>query len=189
MFKKNHHMHFKLLLILFISFSLQSSAQEYTPVDEGSIVQFTIKNFGFNTDGTFKGLKGDIFFNPAFPASASFSVSIATATVNTDNHSRDKDLREKLYFDVENFPEISIVSTKIDKTNRTEDGYYYFTGNLMIKGISKPVSFPFKAEKVLNDYLFTGEFSINRLDFTVGEKSTVLGQKVIVKLKILAKTK
>ena len=189
MFMKNHEMHFKLLFILLIPFSIHTSAQNYTPVDEGSSVQFTIKNFGFNTNGAFKGLKGEIFFNPAFPASATFSTSISTSTIDTDNESRDADLREKLYFDVENFPEISLVSTKIDKTNKTEDGYYYFTGNLMIKGITKLISFPFKAEKVLNDYLFTGEFSINRLDFGVGEKSTVLGQKVIVKLKVLAKTK
>ena len=182
-------MHFKLLFILLISFSLQSSAQEYVPVNDGSKVEFTIKNFGFNTTGIFKGLEGKIFFNPAFPASATFSVSISSTTIDTDNHSRDKDLREKLYFDVEKFPLITLVSTKIDKTNKTEDGYFFFTGNLIIKDVSKPISFPFKAEKVLNDYLFTGEFSINRLDFGVGEKSSVLGQKVIVNLKVLAKTK
>lgn len=189
MFMKNHDMHIKLLFILLISFSIQSSAQDYTPVDEGSKIQFTIKNFGFNTNGNFKDLEGKIFFNPAFPASATFSVSIAATTINTDNESRDKDLREKLYFDVEKFPEISLVSTKIDKTNKTDDGYFFFTGNLIIKGISKKISFPFKAEKVLNDYLFTGDFSINRLDFGVGEKSSVLGQKVIVNLKVLAKSK
>ncbi len=182
-------MHIKLLFILLISFSLQTSAQDLLPTDVGSNVQFTIKNFGFNTNGHFKGLKGKIFFNPDFPASATFSVSVSTSTINTDNDSRDKDLREKLYFDVEKFPEISIVSTKIDKTNKTEEGFYFFTGNLVIKGVSKPISFPFKVEKVLNDYLFTGEFSINRLDFGVGEKSAVLGQKVIVNLKVLAKTK
>ena len=182
-------MRFKLLFILLISFSLQTSAQNYVPSDDGSKVQFTIKNFGFNTNGTFKGLAGKIFFNPAFPSSATFSVTISSTTIDTDNGSRDKDLREKLYFDVGNFPDITLVSTKIDKTNKTDDGYYFFTGNLIIKGVSKPISFPFKVEKVLNDYLFTGEFSINRLDFGVGEKSTVLGQKVIVNLKVLAKTK
>lgn len=182
-------MYIKLLIILLISFSLQSSAQEYVPTNDGSKIQFTIKNFGFNTAGTFKGLTGKIFFNPAFPASATFSVSISANTIDTDNESRDEDLREKLYFDVGNFPEITLVSTKIDRTNKTDDGYYFFTGNLIIKGVSKPISFPFKAEKVLNDYLFTGEFSINRLDFGVGEKSTVLGQKVIVNLKVVAKTK
>ena len=179
----------KLLFSFLVLFSLQATAQNFVPVDDGSSVHFTIKNFGFNTGGDFKGLQGKIFFNPSFPTTATFTVNISSATINTDNETRDKDLREELYFDVEKFPEISLVSTKIDKTNKTEDGFYFFTGNLTIKGITKPVSFPFKAEKGLNGYLFTGEFVINRLDFGVGEKSSVLSQKVIVNLKVLAKTK
>ena len=182
-------MHTKLLFSFLLLSSFYTSAQNFVPADEGSNVHFTIKNFGFNTGGDFKGLKGAIFFNPSFPATATFSVSVASSTINTHNESRDKDLREELYFNVEKFPEIKLVSTKIDKTNKTEDGFYFFTGNLTIKGITKPVSFPFKAEKMMNNYLFTGEFTINRLDFGVGEKSTVLSQKVVVNLKVLAKTK
>lgn len=182
-------MHTKFFFFFLVVFSLQTNAQKLEPTDDGSNVSFSIKNFGFNTGGSFKGVKGNIFFNPSFPSTATFSVTVSAKTINTDNESRDKELRENLYFDVEKFPEIKLVSTKIDKTNKTEDGFYFFTGNLTIKGISKTVSFPFKVEKVLNNYLFTGEFPINRLDFGVGEKSTVLSQKVIVNLKVLAKSK
>ena len=182
-------MHTKILYSFLVLFSLHTNAQNFVPVDDGSNVHFTIKNFGFNTGGDFKGLNGKIFFNPSFLSTATFSVNISSATINTDNESRDKDLRDELYFNVEKFPEISLVSTKIDKTNKTDDGFYFFTGNLTIKGVTKPVSFPFKAEKVSDNYLFTGEFTINRLDFGVGEKSSVLSQKVVVNLKVLAKTK
>jgi polyisoprenoid-binding protein YceI len=182
-------MHTRFLCFFLLLFSLNSNAQNYEPVDDGSKVSFTIKNFGFNSGGEFKGLKGSIFFNPSFPSSATFSVSVASSTINTANESRDKDLREELYFDVNKFPEISLISTKIDKTNKTDDGFYFFTGNLTIKGITRPVSFPFKVEKILNNYVFSGEFTLNRLDFGVGEKSTVLSQKVVVNLKVLAKAK
>ena len=164
-------------------------AQDFIPADNGSKVHFIIKNFGISTGGDFKGVKGAIFFNPAFPTSAKFDVSVASATIDTDNSSRDKDLKEELYFDVKAFPEIKIVSKRIDKTNKSEEGFYFFTGILIIKGVTKEISFPFKAEKVLNDYLFSGEFEINRLDFGVGEKSAVLSQKVVVNLKVLAKKK
>ncbi len=182
-------MYTKLLFSVLILLSINATAQNYIPVDDGSNVHFTIKNFGFNTGGDFKGLKGKIFFNPSFPATATFSVTISAATINTKYESRDKDLRKQLYFDVEKFPEITLISSKIDKTNKTEDGFYFFTGNLTIKGVTKPLSFPFKVERVLNSFLFTGEFTLNRLDFGVGEKSTVLSQKVVVNLKVLAKTK
>ena len=178
-----------LLLLFLVSGSYLIKAQDFIAGDNGSKVHFTIKNFGISTGGDFKGVKGSVFFNPAFPSSAKFDVSVSAATVDTDNESRDKDLKEALYFNVAAFPEIRIVSTRIDKTNKTDDGFYFFTGNLVIKGITKEISFPFKAEKTLNDYLFTGDFEINRLDFEVGEKSAVLSQKVVVNLKILAKKK
>ena len=178
-----------IITLFLVSTSYLLKAQDYIPGDNGSKVHFVIKNFGINTGGDFQGVKGSIFFNPSFPTSAKFDVSIASATVDTDNSSRDKDLKEEFYFNVEAFPEIKIVSKRIDKTNKSEDGFYFFTGNLIIKGVTKEISFPFKAEKVLNDYLFTGEFEINRLDFGVGQKSAVLSQKVVVHLKVLAKKK
>lgn len=178
-----------IILIFLLPTSYLVKAQDFIPVDNGSKVHFVIKNFGISTGGDFKGVKGAIFFNPAFPTSAKFDVSVAAASIDTDNSSRDKDLKEELYFDVKTFPEIKIVSKRIDKTNKSEEGFYFFTGSLIIKGVTKEISFPFKAEKVLNDYLFTGEFEINRLDFGVGEKSAVLSQKVVVNLKVLAKKK
>ena len=91
------------------------------------------------------------------------------------------------YFDAEKYAEITIASTKIDKTNKTESGFYYFTGNLNMHGITKPISFPFHIEKVNDTYLFTGEFEINRLDYGVGSNSTVLSNTVNVSLSVLAK--
>ena len=179
-------MRFTFLILFFIA-ALSCSAQKHTPVDPGSKVHFVIKNFGIGTGGDFKGLKGEINFDTLRPASSFFNVSITVKTIDTDNNMRDKDLRSQDYFDEQKFPEIKITSTRIDKTNKTQSGYYFFTGNLIIKGISKPISFPFLAEKSGDGFLFTGEFTINRLDFGVGESSMVLANKVIVSLKVFAK--
>lgn len=167
--------------------STSVSAQQFTPVDAESKVHFVIKNFGINTGGDFTGLKGDISFLPDHPSSCKFNVSVSAATVDTDTPARDKDLRGEEYFDVQKYPDIKIISTKIDKTNKTDSGFYFFTGDLTIHGITKPISFPFHAEKVVVDYLFTGNFEINRLDFGVGDKSSVLGNRVTVSLSVLAK--
>lgn len=180
----------KLLYFLLLSMiSLQAASQTLAPVNEGSKVHFTIKNFGFNTGGDFGGLSGTILFDPEFPNASKFDVSINAATIDTENESRDKDLRGKIYFDVETYPAIRMVSTKIDKTNKSDDGFYYFTGLLIMKGTSKVISFPFEAKKINAGYQFSGEFTINRLDFDVGEKSTVLGKTVTVSLQVIAKNK
>lgn len=182
-------MAFKVFLPLLIFISSSVAAQEYKPVDAGSKVHFVIKNFGIPTGGDFTGLDGDITFLPDNLSACKFNVTVSATTVDTDNESRDKDLRSSDYFDAVKYPDIKIISSKIDKTNKTGTGFYYFTGDLTMHGVTKTISFPFHAENVKDDYLFTGEFEINRVDFGVGEKSVVLGSKVTISLSVLAKKK
>jgi polyisoprenoid-binding protein YceI len=65
-------------------------AQNYHVTDAGSEVKFTIKNFGLNVAGSFKGLKGAVVFDPSSLAASSVNVTVDAATVNTGNGSRDK---------------------------------------------------------------------------------------------------
>lgn len=156
---------------------------QYKPADQGSEIKFTVTNFGFDVSGTFTGLQGSIVVDRADPANDNFDVSIDANTVNTDNHTRDNHLRDEGYFDVKNYPRIRLVSTRVTATNKS--GVYQFTGQLTIKGKTRPVSFPFTIAPAENDgLLFTGTFSINRKDFGVGGTSTI-GNELRVELKVL----
>ncbi|MDE3212390.1 MAG: YceI family protein [Bacteroidota bacterium] len=177
----------KILPFLFILLAQNTFSQKYIPSDSDSKVHFNIRNFGIKTGGQLTGLKGVIYFFTTDLASSHFDVSVDPSTIDTDSDSRDKSLRGNEYFDVAKFPAITLTSTKIEKTNKTDQGYYYFTGDLNLHGITKQISFPFHVEKVNNDYLFTGEFEINRLDYGVGEESAVLSNTVDVTLSVLAK--
>src|SRR3954454_10878478 len=95
----------KLLTALFfcvLTFSVFS--QQYKPVDNNSDIVFTIKNFGINTAGSLKGLKGAIKFNSSDLASSSFTVSVDVNTIYTGVDSRDDHLKREEYFDVEKYP-------------------------------------------------------------------------------------
>lgn len=173
------------LLFSFLIFTLYASAQKYTPTDKGSKVHFIIKNFGINTGGDLSGLEGTIIFVPG--SVCNFNVSVKVKTIDTDNSSRDADLKSEKYFDAEKYPLITMQSTKVNTTNKSSQGWYYFTGNLTMHGVTKVVSFPFRAIKKGDDYLFAGEFSVNRLDYGVGSNSTVLSNTVKVSLSVLAK--
>lgn len=184
--RKRKIMILKILLPFLFFITASAYGQNLKPVDAGSKVHFVIKNFGISTGGDFSGLEGEITFSPDQLSTSKINVSVSAATIDTDNPVRDKDLKSSAYFDVEKYPEIRIVSTKIEKTNKTTSGFYYFTGDLTMHGITKTISFPFQADKQKDGFLFTGEFEINRLDFGVGEKSVVLGSKVIVSLSVLS---
>ena len=169
------------LLVCFFSMT-NLPAQQYEPVDPGSSVKFVIKNFGLNVDGSFRGLQGKITFNTENLTTSGFNVSVDAATVNTGNGSRDGHLKKDEYFDVTKHPKITFVSTKI--TAGSKPGQYIVEGVITIKGISKPVSFPFMVSPAANGNLFMGQFKINRRDFKVGGKSWVLSDDVTVSLNI-----
>ncbi|HEV2481739.1 MAG TPA: YceI family protein [Puia sp.] len=170
------------LLILFGTNTIQ--AQQYKPTDQGSAIAFEIKNFGFNTKGSFSGLDGTITWNASDPGKSAFDVSIGAATISTDNDMRDDHLRKDAYFDVANYPRIRMVSTGVTGPNRS--GHYTFHGKLTIKSTTRDLEFPFIATPMGDDYIFKGEFSINREDFGVGGSSTI-SNDLKVSVTVLAK--
>ena len=170
--------------ILVLTIAQTTRAQQYTPTDQGSAIGFEIKNFGFNTKGSFSSLEGTITWDPKDPGKAAFDVSIGAATINTDNNMRDEHLRKDSYFDVEKYPRIRMVSTSISGPDKS--GHYTFNGKLTIKSTTKDISFPFIATPMVDDYIFKGEFTINRKDFDVGGSSTI-ANSLKVTLTVLAK--
>lgn len=171
------------LLLLIITYWKAGLAQ-YKPADQGSTVQFTIQNFGFDVTGSFKGLNGTIDFDRDKPGAARFDVEIDAAGINTDNSLRDEHLRGESYFDVKKYPNIRLQSVKIEAGNKP--GSYLLQGKLTIKNNTQNVSFPFTATPVADGYRFTGTFRIKRKDFSVGGTSTI-SDELEVNLNIIAK--
>lgn len=162
----------------------QSSGHSFIPSDDGSTVAFKIRNFGFTSEGGFKGLRGRIVFDPQQPAADSFDVSVDANSINTDNNMRDEHLRKEGYFDVAKYPRIRLVSTTVKATDK--NGHYTLTGKLTIKATTKEISFPFLATPAGDDYIFKGSFTINRKDFDIGGTST-LSNELTVDLTVLAR--
>jgi polyisoprenoid-binding protein YceI len=172
----------KLTLLLLLAFAAKISFAQYKPVEQGSALKFTIKNLGFDVDGSFSGFEGSINFDPQNPANSNFDVSIKAATINTDNSLRDGHLKDDGFFDVKNYPTIRLASNKI----AGKGGAYLFTGQLTMKGKSQPISFPFAATPTADGYVFKGTFKIKRKDFGVGGTSTV-SDELEVTINVLAK--
>ena len=169
----------KKTILFLIPFVLSAFvAADLKPVDADGSVAFVIKNFGLNTNGVFKGLKGNIKWDAANPAAGSFDLTVDVNTINTGIDSRDKHLKEEDYFNAVKYPTIRFVSTAISPGN--------ITGNIVIKGITKKISFPFTVTPSGKGYLFEGGFSLSRKDFGIGSGSAVLGDNVNVLLKVNA---
>ena len=161
--------------------SVHTLLAQLKPIDEGSSVTFKIKNFGFDVNGTLKGLNGSIRFDTNNLNYSNINVSIDASSINTNNSLRDGHLKDADYFDVKNHPTISFSSDKIISKNRA----YQAIGKLTIKGISKDLAIPFTITNTENGYIFKSIFNIKRKDFGLGGTSTIANE-LEVNLNILA---
>jgi polyisoprenoid-binding protein YceI len=169
---------------LLVTFGIAGSTQTLQPVSEQSSIQFRIKNMGINTGGTLSGLRGTILFDEAKLSTSYCKVTVDVTTVDTRSKGRDNHIKKTDFFDVLAFPVISFQSTQI--TALLDHSGYLMKGMLTIKGVSKPISFPFQAKKEKSGYRFIGEMQLSRLDFGVGESSWILSSPVTVQLNVLA---
>jgi polyisoprenoid-binding protein YceI len=175
----------RIILFVFLLAGFQlAQAQSMRLVDEGSSVKFKIKNLGVTVTGSFTGLRGSVVFDPNLPSGGHFQAAVNAATINTGIDMRDDHLRGESYFNTRQYPVIQFESTGIEPARKK--GHYLMKGKLTIKNITRDISFPFTAEVKDAGYLFTGQFRINRRDFTVGSNSITLSDDVDILLSVLA---
>jgi polyisoprenoid-binding protein YceI len=171
-------------LFVFLFLSFQCGFAQYHPVASESSVRFSLKNFGFKTGGSLDAPEGDIVFNPDDLTKSSFRVTLKAESIDTDNESRDKHLKEATYFDVKNYPLIRFVSSSVTETGKK--GSYQTLGMLTVKNKSKEITMPFTVEKNGNGWVFSGSFKMNRKDYEIGGSST-LSDEVTVDIKVVAR--
>ncbi|MHB8293403.1 MAG: YceI family protein [Acidimicrobiales bacterium] len=87
--------------------------------------------------GQFKTFDARAHLDFEAPANSSAQATIEVASVDTSNEQRDQHLRTNDFFDAPGFPQITFVSTAVDKVGHDR---YTLTGELAIKDVTKTVS-------------------------------------------------
>ena len=92
-------------------------ADEFTIDPVHSSANFAVKHLMIsNVHGRFSDVSGTIIYDEKDPSKSSVLAIIKTASVNTDNQSRDKHLRSADFFETDKYPEIRFQSTKRSKS-------------------------------------------------------------------------
>lgn len=147
-------------------------------------ISFTIEGPFGKVNGKFAGLKTEIKFDENDLPGSSFTASIEAKTVSTGIGLRNRDLRnKKIWLDTDKYPSITFRSKKIEK----EGSGYKATGELTLKGISKPTEIPFTFSSKGETGIFKGQFTINREDFKVGKSGGSVGKIVTIILEVPVK--
>lgn len=104
-----------------------------------STVEFTVKHMMVSkVRGTFDSFEAKVEADAHDLTSANIEFTIDIESINTRNKDRDAHLKGSDLFDVETHPKMTFKSTSISKT---DDDEYDLTGDLTLKGITKPVTF------------------------------------------------
>lgn len=90
--------------------------------------------------GQFDEFEGHAHIDTANPANSSVKVTIKAASVTTGVEQRDAHLRTPDFFDTENYPEITFVSTNVER----DGSDWNITGDLTINAVTKPVTIEFE---------------------------------------------
>jgi polyisoprenoid-binding protein YceI len=133
-------------------------------------VEFSAKHLGMMTvRGHFTEATASGTIDPQNPSASSIEVVINAVSVRTNNPQRDNDLRSSNFLETDKYPEITFKSTRIEPIG---DDQYRFTGDLTIKGITKPVTLTVLRYGEFNDpgmmghrIAYSAEGEINRKDF------------------------
>ena len=131
--------------------------------------------------GRFTDVSGTVTVADDFAAST-VSAAAAVASVDTGNADRDAHLRSADFFDAETYPEITFVSTAV-----TPDS---LTGDLTIKGVTKPVTFDLDFGGVATDpwgntkAAFEARTDVSRKDWGLTWNAALEGGGVLVSDKV-----
>jgi polyisoprenoid-binding protein YceI len=157
-------------------------ADEYKIDPVHSRVGFAVKHMVVNTvHGRFTDYSGSITYDDKDPSKSSVNVTIKTASINTDNTSRDTDLRSGNFLDAEKFPEITFKSKSVEKKG---DGFVAH-GTLTIRNVAKDVDLAFTLSGPIDGgrgKLLGAEagLTINRQDYGVAWSRSMAGGELVV---------
>ncbi len=136
--------------------------------------------------GQFRQFEGSAHLDPTDPTKSSAQLTVEVASIDTGNEQRDGHLRSADFFDSETYPEITFVSTSVQPAG---DGYRV-TGDLTIRGVTRPVELAVEVEDKFVDPWgnervgVTASGSINRTDWGLNWNQTLEAGRLLVSEKI-----
>ena len=138
--------------------------------------------------GAFNAFEGAAVLDFADPTRSSATVTIDVLSIDTRQAQRDEHLRTNDFFDAPTYPTITFVSTAAEQL---DEQTFRLTGDLTIKGVTKPVSIDFEHTGAARDPFgnvrvgFEGTTTLQRSDYGVTFNAALETGGVLVSEKIV----
>ena len=146
-------------------------------------VEFSAKHLGMMTvRGHFAEVTATGEIDVEHPEHSKIEATINTASIRTHNETRDNDLRSSNFLEVARFPTITFKSSGIEPSGKDK---YKLTGDLTIKGVTKPITLDvvkygeFNAAPMGHRIAYAAEGRLNRQDFGMKFEAMLDGKFIV----------
>ncbi len=171
-----------------------SAADTFAVNKPHTIVAFSVDRLGLTKMfGSFSKVDGEFSVDRDNPVASSARLTIDTSSIYTGFEARDKHLKSPDFFNVQEFPDMKFVSTKVE---RTGEKTAKVTGNLTLLGVTKPVTLAVTLNAIKEDARtkknlagFSARGVLKRTDFGMKYLAGPIGDEVTLVVEILGDAK
>ena len=176
------------LLALVLGVFSNARAVEYRDVNRAaSQISFTFQQFGQRVYGTFHEFEGTLAFDTQAPGAAHALLKIQLASIDAGSADANDELQRPSWFDTATYPVAVYQSTGATALGNNR---FKISGNLTLKGITRPVTVDVVLKELGGIGVFDGEFILNRADFKIGEGewagNSVVSNDIHIKFKMVS---
>jgi polyisoprenoid-binding protein YceI len=170
---------------LFVTTAMAAELTQFSA--EKSQVTFVSKQMGVPVEGRFKKFDAKISVDPARPETGKAQLDIELSSIDAGSSDANDEVKGKSWFNTAAFPKASFVSTQVRPLG---NGRYEVLGKLTIKGTTRDVIAPFTIKPEATGAWLDGGFTLNRLDFKIGEgmwaDTSTVAAEIQIKFKLFA---
>ncbi len=176
------------LALLAVVLSAQLYAASWRSVQDQSQLEFVTTYEGAEAPGRFQRFDVLVSYDASSLAVRSLLVDVDITSASMGNDEIDEAIAQTEWFNAKAFPHARFRSEQVRAVNDSE---YVAEGVVSIKGVSRPITVPFRWRSHDLDAKLTGSLILSRVDFGIGsgewEADTPIGHDVQVRFGIALK--
>ena len=152
-----------------------------------SEIRFVSKQMGASVEGRFRKWKANVDFRPLDLDKSKANFEIELASIDLASEESEAETRRPVWFDTARFPVAKFTSGAMRKL---ADDRFEIAGTLAMKGVSKEIVIPVAlAKDAAGNAVATGQFTLKRLEFRIGEgmwaDTAAVADDVVVRIRMV----
>jgi polyisoprenoid-binding protein YceI len=143
-----------------------ADAPRWVQAPTGSSLVFVFDQAGAASKGSFKHFTTELAYDENSPTAGTLNVKVQVGTVDTQDQERDEMLLGADLFNAQKFPAAQYAASSFARTGA---GGLEALGKLTLRGVTHDLRLPLKIARTAAGLELSGETTIRRLDYGVGQ--------------------